>query len=572
MSRRGAIERASGEYAPRATAQGALFPPFAGVALADILANSAAIVIIMIVVTLVARREEEEQKLEQAEDVAVLLSRELATSFVMNALPTSAPARLHDYVTWPPDRNPQHAEMPIIELHAGFLRDYYTGAVYGRDDLLRHGNAFDDYLASLGTEQLLAMRIDVYSIHEFYIAMSILKAHGVQPRHWHFLVPGANKAALEGPVGVLAERLRRDRPKMQPSDGWAGDGTGTVPSARPGSGALPNDVALAGAIRRTDPYPEDALGFERGGGGRAGESGETLDLPSSRGGEASGQPASADPGASATGSTVGSSVGSSAPGSAVRFRTARPVVGEAGAAMDLDLHTVLRGLFAFMRSVQADADAHRPSVLPGFDFVRDVLGRAEGPSAAEDEQLIGNLADQLAAPVDDPNETLAVVHRAAPELRGQALAVPVNRPLYVALWLRGPKQPDAAGEQEATVTAQLGLHAAVYQGLRVPFGRDSYLLMPRPEKVPDREPRWRVVTLVNASVNDFVTGFVYASVDDDGRLRLGVDENAVEIHGLGIESQYPAVSLRGERRQLLFYGLIGALFAIGLVVRVWKRA
>ena len=255
MSRRGAIERASGEYAPRATAQGALFPPFAGVALADILANSAAIVIIMIVVTLVARREEEEQKLEQAEDVAVLLSRELATSFVMNALPTSAPARLHDYVTWPPDRNPQHAEMPIIELHAGFLRDYYTGAVYGRDDLLRHGNAFDDYLASLGTEQLLAMRIDVYSIHEFYIAMSILKAHGVQPRHWHFLVPGANKGALEGPVGVLAGRLRRDRPKMQPSDGWAGDGTGTVPSARPGSGALPNDVALAGAIGAPIPIP-----------------------------------------------------------------------------------------------------------------------------------------------------------------------------------------------------------------------------------------------------------------------------------------------------------------------------
>ena len=78
-----------------------MFPAFAGVALADILANSVAIVIIMIVVTLMARYEEEQDKLEQAEDVAVLLSRELASSFVMNALPTSPPAQLHDYVTSP---------------------------------------------------------------------------------------------------------------------------------------------------------------------------------------------------------------------------------------------------------------------------------------------------------------------------------------------------------------------------------------------------------------------------------------------------------------------------------------
>ena len=115
-----------------------LFPPFAGVALADILANSAAIVIIMIVVTLMASHEQEQDKLEQAEDVAVLLSRELATSFVMNALPTSPPARLHDYVTWGPDRNPQHALMPILELHDGFVRDYYTGKVFRREELLRH--------------------------------------------------------------------------------------------------------------------------------------------------------------------------------------------------------------------------------------------------------------------------------------------------------------------------------------------------------------------------------------------------------------------------------------------------
>ena len=87
--------------------QHGLFPGFAGVALADILANSVAIVIMMIVVTIFIKHEADQKKLEQVEDVSVLLSREIATSVVMNALPTSPPARLHDYNTSPLDRKPK---------------------------------------------------------------------------------------------------------------------------------------------------------------------------------------------------------------------------------------------------------------------------------------------------------------------------------------------------------------------------------------------------------------------------------------------------------------------------------
>ena len=538
-----------------------LFPPFAGVALADILANSAAIVIIMIVVTLMASHEQEQDKLEQTEDVAVLLSRELATSFVMNALPTSPPARLHDYVTWGPDRNPQHALMPILELHNGFVRDYYTGTVYPREVLLRHDNALDAYLDSLRAEQLAAMRIDVYSIREFYIAMSILKAHGVSPRHWHFL-SGAGGEASGGAGTFLAGRLRRDRSEPGLLDGETG--AGTNPSA-PASG-LPEDVALAGSMESLTRYPLDDLGLA----GRFGGSpaSEYLELPSTDAPGSATRPSDAGAGARA-----GDPLSPAASGGATtRFRVPRAAGPETTSEAIFDLLTALRGLFAFMRSAQADADAGRPSPLPGFDFERDVLGRAGEPLDPAEERLLRGLADELSVPVEEPLGTMTVVSRKDPERRGQALAASVNRPLYLAIWLRGSEQPPRSGEEQTTVTLRLGLHPAIFEGLRVPLGQDGVILMPMPAKVPDPEPRWRVVTLVNAQVDDFVTGFVYAGLDNAGLLLLPVDENAVEIGGMSVESRYPVVRFRGEFMQTLLYGLVAALFAAGIVVGIRRRA
>ena len=533
-----------------------LFPPFAGVALADILANSAAIVIIMIVVTLMASHDQEQEKLEQTEDVAVLLSRELATSFVMNALPTSPPARLHDYVTWGPDRNPQHALMPILELHHGFVRDYYTGRVFRREELLRHDNALDVYLGGLREQQLAAIRIDVYSIREFYITMSILKAHGTSPRHWHFLA-GAPGDASSGAGTFLAGRLRRDRSAPGMLEGETGAGT------NPSSSTLPEDVSLAGTLDSRERYPLDDLGLAgRFGGAPASE---YLELP--RTGAIGAPIRSGDTqGAEPSGGAVESGTGTT------RFRVARPPGPESPSELTFDLATALRGLFAFMQSAQADADAGRESPLPDFDFERDVLGRADEPLSAAEEGLVRSLADELSMPVENPLGTMTVVSRTDPGRRGQAMAVSVNRPLYLAVWLRGPEQPARTGEEQTSVTVQLGLHPAIYEGLRVPLGQDGVILMPMPATVPDPEPRWRVVTVVNARVDDFVTGFVYAGLDDSGRLLLPVDENAVEIGGVGAESRYPVVRFRGEFLQTLFYGVVAALFAVGIVVVVWRRA
>jgi hypothetical protein len=57
-----------------------------------------------------------------------------------------------------------------------------------------------------------------------------------------------------------------------------------------------------------------------------------------------------------------------------------------------------------------------------------------------------------------------------------------------------------------------------------------------------------------------------------GRLLLPVDENAIEVNGLRIESRFPAVALRSESWQLLFYGIVGAVFVAGVSARYWRRS
>ena len=539
-----------------------LFPPFAGVALADILANSVAIVIIMIVVMLMTRYQEEQDKLEQAEDVAVLLSRELATSFVMNALPTSPPAQLHDYVVSPLDRNPQHATMPIIELHDDFVRDHYTGRTYRRDELLRHDNALDIYLTRLAPAQLAAMRVDVYGIGQFYVAMSIFKAHNHQPRHWHFL------GGAQGAAAAARHLLTAREPGTTPNQ--AGPGASTQASERgptllDGSRgtALPADVSLALVGGGTHAYPNDTSPgagqrelaqeyFELAGGVHDAES-EPGDGTASQ----------LDGGEPTTGE---GQVGN-------RFRVATPN----GRALtlddlqELDMRAVLRGLFAYMTVQQAAADAGLPSGLPRYDFRRDVLARAKDlpEPQPEEAQLLRSLVFLMQRPRHPDSAALAFAPATSPDLRGQALGLFTNDPLHGALWLRDAHQTTPLPEA-AEVTLQLGAHAAIHEGLRIALGPDDLILVP-PASLAERRPHWRIVTLVTAQRDDFVTGFLFAAADESGRLILPTEENAVNVQGLRVATRFPAVAFRDEFRQLLFYGLLASLFAGGVVCRRWRR-
>lgn len=570
-----------------------LFPAFAGVALADILANSVAIVIIMIVVTLMVRYEQEQEKLEQTEDVSVVLSRELASSFVMNALPTSPPSQLHDYQTWPPDRNPQHAAMPIIELHDDHVRDYYTGAAYYREELLRNDNAFDAYLESLAPEQLQATRVDVYGIGQFYIAMSIFKQHGLRPRHWHFLesVPGRRPGALPGGGAGDAERdgderLRWDAPER------TGDGRDPDSSGEEGAlaTALPEDVALAAAGGVDMHYPDDIHQLlDTSGPGRPQEEhfnlpGGTQQPPGQGEGDEDGQRSaprsSGDP-------SAGRGGGSPNPNTRYRAATANGREIVLPPEELVPTFPLLRGLFAFMAEVQQAADAGQPSVLPRYNFLRDVLRRI--PTLPPPTEAESNLLRSIAFLMDTPrrrgDSRLPLRVQAAPEGSGQALAVFPNEPLLGARWLRDAAQPPPFTEGPVAATFRLGAHAEIHEGLRIPLSRNAMLLMPppkfgepvargRPDAPPAAEelpPRWRVATLIDPDRADFVTGFIYAGMDADGRLLLPVDENAIDFDGRRLESLRPSVAMRGEAQRMVFYGFIAVLFAAGIVGRYSLR-
>ena len=525
-----------------------LLPSFAGVALADILANSVAIVIIMIVVTLMTRHEEERDKLEQAEDVSVLLSREIASSFVMNSLPTSPPAQLHNYVTSPLDRNPQHATMPILELHDDHVRDGYTGRTYGRDELLLQDNNLDRYLASLAPEQLAATRVDVYGIDQFYVAMSIFRQHGLSPLHWHFLAGGEAMGERQPRPTWAPEARPREREALDEEPRRPGTGLG---SARH---ALPSDVALArGAFDAN--YPTDSLRGGFGGmAGPAGSSDQHFDLPRGSPRRGGVPPAIAGP-------TAGEP-GGAAESTAMRFRAAwrRTSDDTREDDADFDLVTLVRGLLAYLAGVQQAADANLPSPLPHFELRRDVLdivAELPPPEPALAE-LIERLTRLIVNPRTPDDPTLRVIAETIPSGQPQHMTLFPNEPLARVRWRRSAADADAAFPRNdapayAAISLRLGLHAEIHEGLRVQLPRNAVVMMPPPEMVPDPEPRWRVATLVNPERNDFLTGFVLAAVDEVGGLVLPADENAIAIDGLRLESQIPGVAFRQEFRQLLLY-------------------
>ena len=287
----------------RATAVARTFrrmPDFAGVALVDILANGVAMLIIVIVVSIAARMEREERQAEQASEVAAVMSHKFSTSLVLNSLAASPPARLHDYETSPLDQILDPEVLPILELHGGFVREFYSGTIWTRRDLLRERSGLSAWLSGFSDERKARLRVDVYDIPQFYLTMSILREHGIRVRHWHFLTgklspreaarcpPGVaakdcpgGEAGRPAPLPLLALEDHRSRglggpesPLFEPPSGTGrGSGregglvervpgrTGSVPGPMPG-GVVPGIAGATGA-----GFPAEDVGSASAGGG-----------------------------------------------------------------------------------------------------------------------------------------------------------------------------------------------------------------------------------------------------------------------------------------------------------------
>jgi hypothetical protein len=157
------------------------------IALADILANGIAIMLILIVLSLSLKQQQQEQELQQITEVGTVMSRDISSSIIMNNLPSSGPARLHNY------SHKRYQYAPLIQIHKDFLliKDNGNHAKplnwkIPQAELLLKNNRFDTFLKSLNKFQKPRIRVDIINIKLFYLVMSIVKANKTTIRHWHF--------------------------------------------------------------------------------------------------------------------------------------------------------------------------------------------------------------------------------------------------------------------------------------------------------------------------------------------------------------------------------------------------
>jgi len=512
----------------------ALLPGFTGVALADILANGVAMVVILIAITVSVRNAQEQERLEQAQDVSVLLSRELATSVVMNSLPTSPPSVLHDYERSPLDQNPQHSLMPILELRKEGVRNRYNGRLFRRREMLRQDNALDRYLQSLNPLQRQNLRLDVLSIRNFYIAMSIFKQNGVRPFHWHFLgeAAGGQQPQLAGGGG---ESLQRGAPPEAPQ-----------PGERPGLGRRPG-----------------AGDFQLPAGARFGPENDQLAYPNV------GPPGRRGSGRGRPGRRT------------MRFRLPSPdslnAATPRGARLQVNDAQVLAALYRYMEDIQRRSDAGEYDALARSNLSRALAQFFAQPPSFEEYEHAAALVDSLKQPWPGPPDGVAV--RRVPTGGASALQLGADarqRRVLIREHQSGEAEPAAQNTgahantgDAAAVQLRMGQWPAIYQGLTIPLYHGGLALVAPGQQSP-REWRWRLVALTDSALSDGTIGFVYAALDAAGNLLLAGEENSITVNGLPLRSAYAAWFLRNERMLLLLYGLL-VLFMLAMLTRRFRR-
>ena len=570
----------------------------AGVALVDILANGLAMLIIVIVLSIASRAEREERTTAQVEEVETMMSRRFSTSLVLNSLAASPPARLHDYSVSPLDQEHDPHQLPIIELHRDFVREFYTGAIWRRAELLREPNAMDAWLDGFDEERKKRLRTDVYDVAQFYLTMSILRDHGVVSRHWHFLYGGGLGIAQAGrcPPGVAAEDCQ--------SGGV--DGVATLPSLTPGDGS--------GAGGDGETWPPREFSGEGGEGDGSGKSpnaqfpggaalGAGGGVGSAGGGRAyAGSFPNARPGQGESRGLLGAD-GSGQFGAQTRFRLSSPESLRQGPAGDWGQSAptpeqVLAVLLDFLGKLQGtlDAGASPSAQLENFEqLIRHALGAPpvlEGAARA----LLDDLIKELARPAEPPANTTA--DQSISALLGElkdwagsagnarfrkrpldvipvefaaradtALMVETNRRLHRVAVGRSAQAGEAQLPNAARPVLRMNAHPDIWRGLSLPLERNGILLMP-PAQQHREQVRWRALAYIAPEFDDFIIGFAYAAVDADGRLVVPAEDNHVRLDGRPLRNPYYEARF-GARSWLvaLYAGLVLSLFGLVLVVR-----
>jgi len=572
-------------------------PDFAGIALVDILANGLAMLIIVIVLSIASRAEHESRTASQVEEVETMMSRKFSTSLVLNSLAASPPARLHDYDNSPLDQNLDPHILPIIELHRGFVREFYSGAIWPRAELLQEPNALDAFLLAFDEERKRRIRADIYDVAQYYLTMSILREHGITIRHWHFL-PGGLTVAQAGrcPPGVAAKDCATaagdgdasaDLPALA---GGAGDGRGDGD----GGGAWPPREALAA----TGP------GEGRGGGGQfpgGAEVGGGLGGPGGPGGQpgAGGRPQlgagsfpNARPGGRGRGG--GRGLGGGQPGEpqgqrSLRFRLSSPEsaredpgLAGLGRAIDPGIDQILAVLLGFLSGLQAtlDADASPARQLADFNrHLRRALAQPPPVLDGELRTLVDFLMLEWWSPLEDARPGLDAFTVAATGPDAALTVAPNQRLQQIGIARPGGDGGLGdgglgAGAGETVFPAiRMNAHPDVWRGLTVPLQRGGMLLLPPPGDATVTRPaawRWRAAAYIAPGFDDFIIGFVFAKLDQRGQLTvaLAAEDNRVQLDGQPLHAPAPAARF-GARGWLvaLYAALVAGLLGAAVLAR-----
>ncbi len=572
-------------------------PDFSGTALVDILANGLAMLIIVIVLSIAARGEHEQRTASQIEEVATMMSRRFSTSLVLNSLAASRPAQLHDYRNSPLDQQYDPDVLPIIELHRGFVREFYSGTIWRREQLLREPNGMDAWLADFDQDRKRRLRADVYDIAQFYLAMSILRDHDITVQHWHFLSGGLDLAqAGQCPPAVAAQDCGAGTgsaaasalPTLAQGDGGGGGDETWPPPGFPGA---PDEGAAAGF----GAFPGGAVPGPLPGATGFGSFADATNFGSSALG---GSFPNARPGSQSQG-LLGAPAGEG--DGRIRFRLSTPESLRPDSAQALNwgdteptVERVLMVLFDFIGKLQAtlDAGASPSAQLANFE---QLLSRAFTAPLELDPQtrtlvstlvwdvfqnLAQNFPEDLAMGIQPPaadgrnQPQLKVISLEFEEQANTALIIEPNRRLQQVSV--GQARHNAASlPAVARPLLQLNTHPDVWRGLSLPLEWNSILLMP-PKQQRANQLRWRAVAYIAPKFDDFIIGFIDASIDADGRLVVQAEDNRVRLNGRPLLTPYQEAGF-GTRGWLvtlyaiLIVCLLGFLLLVRRLATAWRK-
>ena len=536
-------------------------PNFAGVALVDILANGVAVLIIVIVLSIASRFEQEKEYSEKIQEVAAVMTREFSTSLVLNRLAAGPPAQLHDYENDPLDQVWDPAMMPVLEIHKDVVRDPYSGRIWHRSELLQEPNSLDAFLSEFNAFQRTKVRGDFYDIGSFYLLMSILKDHAIVITHWHFIggmgaAPDASLASC--PPGMSAKDCMRQGVSNQTStvaDVYESITNGNNVNENQGDGEWPPSNSDWGEDEEQGSADADSLpqGAQLGPGGSGNVASESFpDVRASRNRQ--------------TGQGSGGVAGS-IPGFSIRLADPTAELMNLGSlslgSIENDLEGFLTAFMAFLDEVQRFYDDDNPPTQLLQQFIPILQHFLSQPpelavpqqEAIEDLVLSLDLIHSQGFARDDPEPllTMPMLPSAHPEA---LIRLAVNRPLIDAEILSNNTSLLSAIPETAKPRFNLQAFPDIWRGMQITLDRNAVLLM-SPVQTDPTTPKWRAIAYLSPQLDDFVVGFIFGTVDDDGHVEIIADSNQGYIDTMRILPQWDRSPFSIQTWMTMLYAFAG---------------